>query len=63
MQAPTVLRESLVGWRRNKLGNLLEKGLASENQKLEKEFLSTLPFYWTVKDKVLSPLLTMQVRE
>lgn len=61
MQAPTVLRDSLVELRKRKLKKLLERDTQNKGLELEKDFLSTLPFYRAIKESTLCPLLTMQV--
>ena len=65
MQAPMALRESMIQWRKKRILNLLEDITKDEEirnkLKLEIDFLNSLNFYWTLKEKTLTPLLNMQV--
>ena len=66
MQTPVAFRETLVKWRKRHIQEHFKNSTNHTNahsQKLhiEHDFLSTLAFYGTLKEKVLSPLLNMQV--
>ena len=66
MQTPVALRDTLVKWRRRCIQEDFKlssdcSGPVWQRRQLEHDFLSTLGFYGTVKEKVLSPLLNMQV--
>ena len=66
MQAPVALRETLVKWRMARIkGQFANQDVDLETDwerlQLEFDFLSTLGFYGSLKEKILSPLLNMQV--
>ena len=66
MQNPGQLKEAFVKWRKLQLRTQLENDLTLQEAdkkriSLEVQFLSTLDFYDGVKEKVLRPLIDMQV--
>lgn len=66
MQTPAVFRETLVKWRKRSIQERFKNSASHEGPKwkrlqMEHDFLGTLGFYSAVKEKVLSPLLSMQV--
>ena len=66
MQAPVAFRETLVKWRKTQISSQLQNmASGSSDQRvllqLEHDFLGTLPFYGSLKKKVMRPLLNMQV--
>lgn len=68
MQAPITFRETLVKWRKTQIQNMLQNTPSNcprtrQLCELEHDFLGTLGFYGALKEKVLSPLLKMQVKE
>ena len=68
MQTPAILRENLIKWRIGQIKEQFQKRdqhpkLDWEKLQLEHDFLMTLSFYGGIKEKILTPLLNMQVRE
>jgi ATP-dependent helicase STH1/SNF2 len=66
MQAPVALRETLVKWRMDQIKQQFgdqerNQGKDWDRMQLEYDFLGTLGFYGAFKEKMLTPLLNMQV--
>jgi hypothetical protein len=66
MQAPVALRETLIKWRKKSIKEQFQNPLKHPNSdwerlQLEHDFLGTLGFYESMKEKILTPLLNMQV--
>lgn len=67
MSNPHKTRRRFIRWRQIQIKNLLQgkpelTKEQAEQMRLESEFLNTLDFYNGIKDQILSPLVSMQVR-